>query len=106
MKKLFIIVMLAGALAGCQTTQQKTVPVVSFQHIEIPSQLLDCKSKVITIPDPKTLTNKQVSKFILKLKELLEECQNDSASIERLITEYNAEVDKINERLLNNAKNK
>lgn len=100
-KKIFAVIALTVMLAACNTTRTVTQPVVTFQRVDIPSQFLDCKDRVIKVPNPKTLTNKQISQYILKSKELIAECQNDVGSIDQYISEYNLEVDRINERLKN-----
>lgn len=101
MKKLIPVFAVALFLTACQTTKERVIPVIEFSKVDIPSQFLDCDGKKVTIPNPKTLTNKQISRFILQMTEILEECQSDVSSVKKIISEYNAEIDKINERSKN-----
>jgi hypothetical protein len=96
--KIALIVAFGLMLSACTTTKERIVPVIEFQKIDIPSQFLDCDGKKILIPNPKTLTNKQISKYILQMTTILEECQSDTTSVRKIIEEYNTEVQKINER--------
>lgn len=98
MKKLAIALAFALALSACQTTQTRVLTAVEFQQVDIPSQFLDCDGKKIPLPDPKKLTVKQLNKFILQLVEIIEECQSDTSSVKKVISEFNLEVQKINER--------
>ncbi len=99
--KILAIALIGLFLVGCQTTVTRTIPIINFEEINIPSQLLDCDGKKISIPDPKKLTNKQITQYVIKLVEILDECQSDTTSIKKIIEEYNKEVQRINERSKN-----
>jgi hypothetical protein len=96
--KLALVIALGIALSACTTTKERIIPVIEFQKIDIPSQFLDCDGKKVIIPNPKTLKNKEISRYILKMTEILEECQSDILSMKKIIAEYNIEIQKINER--------
>lgn len=95
MKKLIIALFAGVILAGCNTT---VVTKPRLEPFNIPSELLDCKQKrKPAVPNYKTLVDKQVSKYVVELKKIIDRCGNDVGSIEQLTIEYNEAVRKFNE---------
>lgn len=83
---LALVFLLLFALAGC-TTMSQPQPIqtkVQYAYYEIPSVLLDCDTKEVTVPKADTLVDSQVTSYGTDVDNLLNECQNDVRSIRKL----------------------
>lgn len=71
-----ILAALALTLAGCQTDQQTLVEVSKYQTTRVPDSIWNmCKSvDPRTLPEPKTLTDLEVARLIVRLVESNNSC--------------------------------
>lgn len=89
-----IVISIAFLLTACQTTViQKPV----MQQFSVPSELLDCGVHMPPLPIADTLRDKDVGKYILSLRRIINECKLDTQTLKKYIDEYNALVIKFNE---------
>ncbi len=88
MKKLLLIPVLLGALAlaGCKTTQEEQVTVISNRGyvIEIPNELLQC-NVLAKYPNPETLSDSEVSDILIALAKENQFCANNMQKIRDFI---------------------
>lgn len=92
--KIYLILIIAALLSACNTTS--IVTKTRYIAVEIPSELLDCDLKSVSIPDPKKLKNRDVIVYINKLEKLVTECKSDVSGIKKIIIEYKKAVEKLN----------
>ena len=77
-------VMLLLTLQGCASNPELKTLIVSP---EIPKQLLKCKDAP-DVPTGSAFTQKDVSKYIVKLYESHEDCQGNLLSVKQLLQEF------------------
>lgn len=72
----FVAFILALALAGCQTTESTLVEVPKYQTTNVPDSIWNmCKSiDPKSLPEPKTLTDLEVARLIVRLVESNNSC--------------------------------
>lgn len=73
MKRVLVILLLAGLLAGCETTG--TGPLIQDKYTVVtpPDELYTCP-QITKLPDPTTLTDLAVAKLIVRLDENNKTC--------------------------------
>lgn len=91
--KSIIIITLAMGLAGCQTVVQKP----RLQEFSLPSELVDCGENMPPLPIAETLKNKDVGKYIISLRKVINECKLDNKTLKKYVDEYNVLIRKFNE---------
>lgn len=84
--KPIIVITLVALLSACTTTKSVIVDDSRVVVIAPPKSLFNCP-QVGVIPDPKTLTNKQVADFITKLYKYHKTCGINMKQIEKFVEE-------------------
>jgi hypothetical protein len=90
-----LLIALILALGGCASDQVGTVkiPVKKIEIVDIPPSFLDCRKP--DLPDPKTLTNKQISSLLFRYEREIDNCLGNEKYIREYMTKLKAELKRI-----------
>ena len=88
-------------LVGCNSKPPPVVTVPQLQVIDIPEDMFKCDT--VRLPDPSTLTNRELSRLIVRLTRANSDCRNSMKGIQTFIekAKERVEIDNAELRKLN-----